>query len=125
MFGGQSHAPAALSTGKSLFPFYKNLGGHQGLSGWVRKMFPPPGFFYIYLFVSCASLFWYWTFNGRLYRNRAAGCGFFQKEKSDGFGREGNRDLGFQRQACKPLDHRSRYGFDPRTLQSIASRYTD
>jgi hypothetical protein len=25
-------------------------------------------FIYIFFFVSCASLFWYWTFNGRLYR---------------------------------------------------------
>jgi hypothetical protein len=24
--------------------------------------------FFLYLFVSCASLFWHWTFNGRLYR---------------------------------------------------------
>jgi hypothetical protein len=26
------------------------------------------GIFFLYLFVSCASLFWYWTFNGRWYR---------------------------------------------------------
>jgi hypothetical protein len=40
---------------------------------------------------------------------RKACCGFFQSEKSDGFGREQTRDLGYQRPACKPLDHRSRY----------------
>jgi hypothetical protein len=40
---------------------------------------------------------------------RKAYCGFFQLEKSDGFGRERTRDLGYQRPACKPLDHRSRY----------------
>jgi hypothetical protein len=44
MLGGQRHAPAALSTGKTRYPFYRNLGGHQGLSGRARKMFPPPGF---------------------------------------------------------------------------------
>jgi hypothetical protein len=40
---------------------------------------------------------------------RTACCGFFQQEKSDGFGRERIRDLGYQRPACKPLGHRSRY----------------
>jgi hypothetical protein len=35
-------------------------------------------------------------------------CGFFHYEKSDGFCRERTRDLGFQRPARKPLDHRSR-----------------
>jgi hypothetical protein len=34
---------------------------------------------------------------------------FFQQKKSDGFGRERTRDLGYQRPACKPLDHRSRW----------------
>jgi hypothetical protein len=29
-------------------------------------------------------------------------------KKSDGFGRERTRDLGYQRPPCKPLDHRSR-----------------
>jgi hypothetical protein len=36
-------------------------------------------------------------------------CGFSHYEKSDGFGRERTRNLGFQRPACKPLDHRSRW----------------
>jgi hypothetical protein len=31
-----------------------------------QKISPSPGFFF--LFVSCASLFWYWTFNVLLYR---------------------------------------------------------
>jgi hypothetical protein len=31
---------------------------------------------------------------------RKACCGFFQPEKSDGFGRERTRDLGYQRPAC-------------------------
>jgi hypothetical protein len=51
-------------------------------------------------------------------------CGYFHFEKFDGFGRERTRDLGFQRPARKPVDHRSRY-FDPRTVQPVASRYTD
>jgi hypothetical protein len=40
---------------------------------------------------------------------RKACYGFFQPEKSDGFGRKRTRDLGYQRPACKPLDHRSRF----------------
>ena len=36
--GGQHHAPAALLPGKT------RLGGPQGLSEWVRKISPPPGF---------------------------------------------------------------------------------
>jgi hypothetical protein len=32
----------------------------------------------------------------------------FRPKKSDGFGRERTRDLGYQRTACLPLDHRSR-----------------
>jgi hypothetical protein len=50
--------------------------------------------------------------------NRTAYCGFFHYEKSDGFGRERTRDLGFQRPARKPLDHRSRLGGWP-TLPSL------
>jgi hypothetical protein len=46
---------------------------------------------------------------------RTACCGFFQQEKSDGFGRERTRDLGYQRPAP----------FDPRTVQPVVSRYTD
>jgi hypothetical protein len=34
---------------------------------------------------------------------------FYQPEKSNSFGWERTRDLGYQRPACKPLDHRSRY----------------
>jgi len=42
--GGQRHAPAALPPGKTQYPLYRRLGGPQGRSGWVRKIFPPPGF---------------------------------------------------------------------------------
>jgi hypothetical protein len=34
---------------------------------------------------------------------RKACCGFFLSEKSEGFGRERTRDLGYQRPACKAL----------------------
>jgi hypothetical protein len=37
----------------------------------------------------------------------------FPLRKSDGFGRERTRDLGFQRPARKPLDHRSCYLLEP------------
>ena len=42
--GGQRHAPAALTSGKTWYPLYRKLGGPQGRSGRVRKISPPPGF---------------------------------------------------------------------------------
>jgi len=42
--GGQRHAPAVLSPGKTRYPLYRRLGGTQGRSGRVRKISPPPGF---------------------------------------------------------------------------------
>jgi hypothetical protein len=43
--GGQLHAPAALPPGnETQYPLYRRLGGHQGRSGRVRKISPPPGF---------------------------------------------------------------------------------
>ena len=38
---GQQHALAALlPLGKTQYPFYRRLGGPQGLSGWVEKSRP-------------------------------------------------------------------------------------
>jgi hypothetical protein len=42
--GGQHHAPAALTPGKTWYPLYRRLGGPKGRSGRVRKISPPPGF---------------------------------------------------------------------------------
>ena len=42
--GGQRHAQAALSPGKSRYPLYRRLGEPQGRSGQVRKISPLPGF---------------------------------------------------------------------------------
>jgi hypothetical protein len=64
----------------------------------------PHFFFALFLLVSCTLLVW----NCSGIRRKTACCGFFHYEKSDGFGRERTRDLGYQRPACKPLDHRSR-----------------
>ena len=36
----QRHAPAALTPGKTRYPLYTRLGGHQGWSGRVRKILP-------------------------------------------------------------------------------------
>ena len=41
---GQHHAPAALPPGKTRYSLYRRLGGPQGRSGRVRKIYPPPGF---------------------------------------------------------------------------------
>jgi len=40
---------------------------------------------------------------------RKARWGFFRPKKSDGFGQVWTRELGYQRPARSPLDHRSRY----------------
>jgi len=42
--GGQRHAPAALTTGKTRYPLNRRLGGAQGRSGRLGKISPPPGF---------------------------------------------------------------------------------
>jgi hypothetical protein len=39
--GGQHHAPAALPPGKTRYPLYRRLGGPQCRSGRVRKISPP------------------------------------------------------------------------------------
>ena len=44
MVGGQLHAPAALSSGKTRYQLYRRLGRSEGQSGRVRKNSPPPGF---------------------------------------------------------------------------------
>jgi len=41
--GGNRHAQAALSPGKTRYPFYRRLGVQQGRSGRVRKISPPIG----------------------------------------------------------------------------------
>jgi hypothetical protein len=38
------YAPAALPPGKTRYPFYRTLGGPQGRSGHVRKIYLLPGF---------------------------------------------------------------------------------
>jgi len=42
--GGQSHATAALTPGKTGYLLYRRLGGTQGRSGQVQKIWLPPGF---------------------------------------------------------------------------------
>jgi len=42
--GGQRHAPAALTPGKTRYPLCRRLGGPQGRLARVRKISPPPRF---------------------------------------------------------------------------------
>ena len=42
--GGQRHAPAALTPGKTRYPLYTRLGGPQGRFGQLRKISPTPAF---------------------------------------------------------------------------------
>jgi hypothetical protein len=42
--GGQRHAPATLTPGKTRYPLYRRMGGPQGRSGQVQKISPPAGF---------------------------------------------------------------------------------
>jgi hypothetical protein len=41
--GGQRHAPAAITPGKTRYPLYRRLGGPQGRSRQVRKISPLTG----------------------------------------------------------------------------------
>jgi hypothetical protein len=41
--GGQRHAPAALSSGKTRYPSCRRVGGPQERTGGVRKIMSPPG----------------------------------------------------------------------------------
>jgi hypothetical protein len=68
--------------------------------------------FYLYEWLTWDRLF-YFPFR------RKACCEYSHLEKSDGFGRERPRDLGYQRPACKPLDHRSRL-IGPATFRFVA-----
>jgi len=42
--GGQRDVPAALPPGKTRYPLYTLLGGHQYRSGYVSKIVPLQGF---------------------------------------------------------------------------------
>ena len=42
--GGQRHASAALSSGKTRYSLYRRLGGPQGRCGRLWKILPQPGF---------------------------------------------------------------------------------
>jgi hypothetical protein len=61
------------TTPRPLYP--QERPGTHYTGGWVGpkagldvcEKSSPSGIF-LYLIVSCASLFWYWTFNGRFYR---------------------------------------------------------
>ena len=41
---GQRHVLADLPPGKTRYPLYRRLGGPQGRSRLVRKIWPPQGF---------------------------------------------------------------------------------
>jgi hypothetical protein len=121
------------TTLRSLLP-RESLGTHC-TGGWVgprtgldvcEKSRPQWIFFFIALVSSvsctvCSSVLFV--------SYRTACCGFFHYEKSDGSGRERTRDLGFQRPARKPLDHRSRCIRSPdrpaRSQSLYRLRYSD
>ena len=42
--GSASRPGSTLPPGKTRYPLYRRLGGHQGRSELVRKISPPPGF---------------------------------------------------------------------------------
>jgi hypothetical protein len=121
--GGQHHAPSAWPPGKTRYQLYKRLGGHQGRSGRVRKISPPPGFFFLYLFVSCASLFWYWTFNGRFIVSYCM-LWIFSTGKIRRL-RSGTNPRSWVPEASMQTTRPPKSLFDPRTVQPVASRYTD
>jgi hypothetical protein len=77
-----------------------------GLDG-CEKPLPLQGIFFFIVLYSFRVIFVQLS----VLSYHTACCGFFHYEKSDGFGRERTRDLG--------------KGFDPRTVEPVASRYTD
>jgi hypothetical protein len=48
--GSPSHLSRSLPPEKTRYPLYKRLGGPQGRSGQVRKISPPPEFFFVQWF---------------------------------------------------------------------------
>jgi hypothetical protein len=107
--GGQHHAPGRFTPGKDPVPIVHEAGWAPGPVWTCAKNLALTGIF-VFLFVLFALFvrFVSFVFNCPFASYRTACCGFFLYEKSDGFGRERTRDLGFQKPARKPLDHRSR-----------------
>jgi hypothetical protein len=103
--GWSAPRPDRFTPGEDPVPIVLVDGWAPGPVWTCAKNLAPTGIFFCpILLVSCTLLVW----NCSGIRRKTACCEFFHYEKSDDFGRERTRDLGFQRPARKPLDHRSR-----------------
>jgi hypothetical protein len=105
--GWSAPRPGRFTSGKDPVPIVQEA-GRAPWTVWTcaKNLAPHQDFLKIFVRILCfivLVLNFQWSFVSY----RAARCGFFQQENSDGFGRERTRDLGYQRPACKPLDHRS------------------
>jgi hypothetical protein len=124
--GGQRHVPAALSPGMIRYPLYRRLGGPQGRSGRVLKIsLPPflfacPGFFPFDPFLYSLNPFrpsCHFTFHATVLTSNTT-----QTSMPPGGFEPSERAAADPR--LRPHGHWDRQ-FDPRTVQLVASRYTD
>jgi hypothetical protein len=121
--GGGLSAPrlGRFTPGKDPVPIVQEAGWAPGPVWTCAKNLAPPGFFCCCSF--CPIRFVFFVFNCPFASYRTACCGFLHYEKSDGFGRDRTRDLGFQRPARKPQDHRSRWIRSPDRSARTQSLY--
>jgi hypothetical protein len=103
-----STTPLPLYPRKDPKPIVQEAGWAPGPVWTCAKNLAPAGIFFLICRILCFIVL-VMDFQLSFVSYRTACCGYFQQEKSDGFGRERTRDLGYQRPACRPLDHRSRY----------------
>jgi hypothetical protein len=105
--GSASRPGRILPLGKTRYPLYRMLGGPQGRSGQVRKISPHRDFF-TFVRIVYFLLFWYWTKDGMLQRLRS-----------------GANPRSLVPEASTQTPRPPKPLFDPRTVQPVASRYTD
>jgi len=116
--GVQRHTLADLPPGKTLYPSYRRLGGPQSRSRRVRKISPPPGFDPRTVH-PVASRYTDWANRaGQLHALASLPPGKTRYPLYRRLGGPRGRS-GRVRKISPPP------GFDPRTVQPAASRYTD
>jgi hypothetical protein len=127
--GGQRHTPAALPPGMTRYPLYTRLGSARGgLDGcWKsrphRDFFCPVFFPFIHFVPSAPSLLLHVTLCSIL-------LSLYNKHNTNIHVPVGIRTHNPSKRSAagpriRPRGHWDRQGFNPRTVQLVASRYTD
>ena len=112
-----------LSPGKTRYPLYRWLGGPRGRSGSVRKISPSPGIFFLF---SVLHLYYFFVLI-------VLAVPFIltvqHTQHKHPCPRRNSNPQSQQASGCRPTPQTARplgsAGFDPRTFQPVASRYTD